>query len=468
MSEVFRIPELDVAFDDRGRFVSRDDVAKMSVVDITAKNSRQLDTIYLGGQLLDDMNNLQVRSGGWAAVVVALEFIEMIERIEEAVAWIEGHHEADPILTALEGLHARLNMIEDAALATWVTMREESLAFLRAHAKTALQFAVEFAASGAPKGDAVWAQRIALADRDSLLAVNTVIGDINSGYWMRPWSVKALSWAGPADSWENGWMDHIPDRPVKDAYGRVWDHRWAVPISVYVATVRLMVLKLTGAASQKISDEARGFIGFFADAFKRMEAGVRRTQPVMNAKEWHEKWFIRGFFPIAAADINGGYYIGGQNYWWLPQSHSTMPRPWPPQMQLAPVKNHQDYLNRHETLSRWWWNLVCRQIGLPELLQFSGILENLASGSTADPKSVFTQLHRDLRLVDTGTDPQERRARAAKYLVPVADGGADAAAKTLRVYRALRSNDERAHRLTEEYSLGLEKIGAELERDRDR
>ena len=105
----------------------------------------------------------------------------------------------------------------------------------------------------ASRTDPVWAAKIAIADRDSLLAAKTFSGDITRGFWMRPASQAAISRFGNPTDWYHGWMPHMSDRAEVNQFNNVWDYRWALPALIYAVIVRLVVLKAfeTGSAVER-------------------------------------------------------------------------------------------------------------------------------------------------------------------------------------------------------------------------
>ena len=146
----------------------------------------------------------------------------------------------DPLVDSLNKIHATLSGIKDDILASWVTDREENIAFILAHSSTALQTADAFVKSGASPSDPVWAPRLALTLRDSSLAVQTFTADIERGFWRRPESIKAISWSGDPTSFFRGWMPHISARAERDSFGNVWDYRWALPVALSTILVRII------------------------------------------------------------------------------------------------------------------------------------------------------------------------------------------------------------------------------------
>ena len=73
------------------------------------------------------------------------------------------------------------------------------------------------------------AAELALALRDSFIAVQTFTADLEGGFWLRPNSIKAISVVGDPTSFTAGWMTWIPDRAEQFSFNRVWDYRWALP-----------------------------------------------------------------------------------------------------------------------------------------------------------------------------------------------------------------------------------------------
>ncbi|KXF51356.1 hypothetical protein AXA44_01290 [Rhodococcus sp. SC4] len=465
---VYRIPDLDVYFDGNGRFVSRDDIAG-SVTDLTAANSRILDRVYLGGQLVDGTNNYRVMSGGVAAFFAVLgailELIEAVERIVEAVEYIEGP-KPDPVLAALAAIHAQLGLIEDASLAAWASTREDNLTVLRAYSSTALSIALEFHESKESRTDPVWASKIATADRDSLFVVNAFVHDIDHGFWMRPNSAKAMKWAGPADDVDHGWMPHIADRAGQDALGRVWDHRWALPVCAYAIAARISVLLLVKDSRSKLRKEAAKYNGFLSGVFKRMEAGVRHSQ-APSFETWNQSWGHRAQIPIAAADIHGGDYIGGVSWHPFFAKHYEFPGPFPSGFdKYMGGYTYDSFVFWHDLLARYWRNIVCQRIGLPELLMLCGKLENLVKGDDLDPKVIFANIHKKLVLRGIEDDPRAVRAHATGYLVSRSpDYPESSATKAHLIYTALRSDDRRVDELSATYLKQLQTIGEELDRE---
>jgi hypothetical protein len=229
--------------------------------------------------------------------------------------WISGD-KPDPLMESLNRIHQTLSQIHDFNLAAWVTSREDNLAFLIAHSSAALHTANAFLQSNGSHTDPVWAAKIALAERDSLLAVQTFTGNMERGYWLRPYSIAAISGAGNPTSYYDGWMPHMPDRAEVNLYNQVWDYRWALPVLVYSIVARLLVLTAVGTGSRQERRvhcaEIKGYIGFLQGVFKKRWEGLR-TLTQLSAQQTNELR-TRGRFPMAAVDIYSGDFIAGI-YW---------------------------------------------------------------------------------------------------------------------------------------------------------
>jgi hypothetical protein len=79
---------------------------------------------------------------------------------------------------------------------------------------------------------------------------------LESGLWLRPNSLKAISMYGDPRSW----MDLMPDRAELFSFNRVWDYRWALPAALYAITARLIILSVAGEKSEITSLEIKRYL----------------------------------------------------------------------------------------------------------------------------------------------------------------------------------------------------------------
>lgn len=315
------------------------------------------------------------------------------------VGWMMTSPGPDPMMVAIKKLDSRLNEIEDLTLTAWVTAREDNLAFLLAHSSSALQTAHAFLRSGESTSSPQWAPRLALADRDSLVAVHTFVGDLESAFWLRPHSLGAISQSGSPRTW----MDEIPDRPEVHSFGRVWDHRWAMPAVVYAITVRLTVLRVIGAELSEVRREVRRYNRFITLVFQKMESGIRSLDEY-SPSQIH-RFFPRGV-PIVAVDIYGGNFIGGEfSPLFRPGELGDRPVP----EGLIPTEGDgrerlESIFRNARKVTQLWRQHVAISIGLPELLRLAGALENLLTRAPTNPPQ--PSRHSELFSAGSGTPPE--------------------------------------------------------------
>ena len=308
-----------------------------------------------------------------------------VSLVGDVVKWFLQEPAApDPIIASLAKVDAALGALQDEVLATWVTARRDSLSLLTANSTAALQTAFEFVQSGKDASSPEWADSIALAQRDSLVAVQTFVSSLDTGYWRRPYSIKAISQDGDPTSDYYGWMIYMPDRAEKDSFDTVWDYRWGLPATVYAITARLVVLRLTGWSAEATLGEVRQYNTFIASVYQRMDGGIRCLEPPSSPGED----IVHPTIPVAVADIYGGYYTGGLFDTLLtPQDLGN--RPYPPSGIVPYSRDWPTVVKNAKLITKYWRDSVATTIGLPNLLWFAGRLENALHPPLPAPNSLF-------------------------------------------------------------------------------
>lgn len=292
----------------------------------------------------------------------------------------------DPIWNKLNKIHEALNQIDDNALAIWVTEREENIAFLLSHSAAAMHTAHAFLKSGAQRSDPIWVPRLSDALRDSFVAVNNLTGNLESGVWLRPNSVKAISMYGDP----NDWMAVMPDRAELFSFNRVWDYRWALPAALYTITARIIVLRVAGENSELISQEINGYIDFTGKVLKKMQSGIRSLGK-LTEPPWSLSHFLNGNFRVVVADIYGGYYLGSISDPISLVSLEGKARkvPLPPFLKIPPF-TFDDFVDAQIKIQAHWKNIIMQRIGWGELLRFIGGLENAVKMLTEQSTKLST------------------------------------------------------------------------------
>lgn len=396
---------------------------------------------YFGGQKQDSYSQLGIQAIKTVPYgKEAMEFVSILNAMT-----VPG--KPDPIMESLNRVHETLKQIQDFNLAAWVTSREDNLAFLIAHSSAALHTASTFVQNNGSRTDPVWAAKIAIAERDSLLAVLTFTRNMEGGYWLRPYSVPAISWAGnPTDYWY-GWMPHMPDRAEVNSYSQVWDYRWALPVLVYAIVARLLVLTAVGTGSRQeqilLCAEIKGYVGFLQAVFKKRWGGLRTLTQLSDQQLTNLRQM--GRFPMAAVDIYGGDYIGGIYFMtgsWYPFSPPSLAPPWLNAKSPAPLSEAEVEFNM-KAFATHWWNLLYLRTGLEDLLLFICELQAICD----EPwfAHTFADVHESVSQIRSDNE-KRRMALLAAGLSSLSrtEDTAAGAAQTHVLYEALRAGGDRA------------------------
>jgi hypothetical protein len=297
----------------------------------------------------------------------------------------------DPLMASLNRIHVTLGGIKDDILASWVAAREENIAFILAHSSAALLTVNAFVKSGATRSSPEWAPRLALALRDSSVAVQTFTADIERGFWRRPESIKAISWSGDPTSFFQGWMPHISARAERDSFGNVWDYRWALPVALSTILVRIIVLRAAGEPKEAVKSEIDTFNNFLFKVVRKMESGIKSVG-FLSADQVND--IPTKGVPIATADIYGGYYLGGIHSPQTLVSHEPKAReiPFPPGV-IVPTDGSLDAIVRCQHLIQGnWSNIIKEKIGIGALFRFNGGLDNILKSMESE-NTELSELH---------------------------------------------------------------------------
>jgi hypothetical protein len=461
----YRIPRTTLYLSEDGVFSPKLEPGEEEVP-LTRDHAAIVSSVY-AGRMMQTLSNKSEDSGlGISDSVV--DFFDVVSGIVSVFTygidvfeigkklndWLQGvPDKPDPLFRSLQQIHESLKEIKDFELASWVSNREDNIAFLLSHSATALQTANLFIQARASRTDPVWAPQIAIALRDTALAVNTFAVDVEGGYWRRPHSIAAISVAGgrPGEITyppgpENefyGWMPHIPDRAEKDSFGRVWDYRWALPALIYTLVARAAVIRIfaSGSAGERRAycAEMNKYANVVERVFMKMTSGIRTLDRLSPAQQhWYR---VTGKIPLVTVDLYGGYYLGG--YYYGSEIRRTR---FPPG--LAPSPLHEDpVLPEHVDISvgqfaQHWWNLVAIQIGLPDLLSFIGNLRSMCDKPWFP--LFYNNVHDTIRYVRTDVDGRKLASTAANLVKWSQSADAAGEAKlTASLFTALQKGGDR-------------------------
>jgi hypothetical protein len=444
------------------------------VLELTRDHIDVLNKVYFGQALknmnvLDNSNSGANDSDGSEAILTAVDFISLgfdfLDFVKKLNDWVTGADDpVDPVMENLRRIHETLSQIQDFSLGAWFSAREDNLAFLLAHSSTAIQTANAFLQSNASRTDPVWAAKIAIADRDSLIAVNT-FSDIEHGYWLRPQSIKAISQSGNPADYYHGWMPHIPDRAEVSQFQQVWDYRWAQPALTYTILARLIVLKAfstdTAAERKLYCQDVKRYVKMLGLVFSKRWAGLRTLDKLSDLQR--NTYLLTGRIPMAAVDIYDGDYLGGIffasnfiptffNFGLAAPDMDTYSHPTRP-LDLVWVDFNVRAFARH------WWNLLYLRTGLEKLFLLISELDVLCDGPW------FSRAYADLNKKIYQVSKNEETRKTATVAVAISDmlksdGEAEKAIRTQSLFQALNKNPQHAQAMIEEFVKEISTTGA--------
>ena len=197
------------------------------------------------------------------------EFTEFFFAIGDLMGWTHPH---DPLLEQVKAmdslLHGYFKHVDKQIFADWSSTRKAMLADVQALASSARDTIRSIVLNNEDLQAPFTVSQLALASRDSQVALNTFTGAVDSGYWLRPYS-------GPAVGLDT-WGTKLDDRaPVNDD-GTVWDPRIAMPTLLYALVVRLIVLKALHSNARKYCHEIKDRVAFLLKVQMHWQTGICR------------------------------------------------------------------------------------------------------------------------------------------------------------------------------------------------
>lgn len=447
----YRIPTTGLFLETDGTLVPAPK-AGATVVDATEALAAKLTAAYVGKgvQLMSNTGGhapsgdatreaLEALGDAAEGIVLVGEVVELGIKLAEFMGLLP--HAKNPVLAKLERIDASLNAIDDLILAAWAASRRDQLAILRAHAATALRIAQEYLELNRPQSP-VWASKIAQADRDSLFAVQAFTASgLNGGFWLRPFSLKAMGISPAALHTHTSWLTFHPDRDQLAANPGtpVWDYRFALPAAVYAIVTRLAVLKAVAPLSLQIGAagcrEMRGHGRFLRAVVQRIRDGIW-TINELAADEWSRFLFQwDGRTPVAAAQMDSGYGFG--RLVWAGQWESLRradPALWPPGL-VEPDGSFGQVNKNIQNVASHWWHLIWRNSGMLEMCR---IISDVDGACTLP---VYSRWIGDAqrKLIMASTDVTSRAAAAAASSLTHLTSAGDAAADSVRTFRLYES-----------------------------
>ena len=254
-------------------------------------------------------------------------------------------------------------------------------------------------------------------------------------------------------------MPHIPDRAEVNQFQQVWDYRWALPVLCYAIVVRIAVLKAfdTGTTAERrlFCAEIRRYLKIFQRIFTKIWSGIRTLEHWSDLQR--NEYMLTGRIPLVAADIYGGYYLGGI-YFASGLRFSRFPEGLaPPRMIENPTRIGEiesDIL----AFARHWWNVIYLRIGLEDLLLLISQLQSLCQGPWFS--KFLSELGEEARHVEKPGTKTRAVAVLAAHLASASGEGtrSETLALTQSLYDALRSGGEDAQGIVRRCVRDLSKL----------
>ena len=229
------------------------------------------------------------------------EFYEFGFAIADLMGWTLSH---DPLLEQVKAidqlLHGYFKLVDQQIFASWSATRLAMLADVQALASSARDTIRGIIQNGEDLQAPLTIARLALADRDSLTAVNTFTAAMESGYWLRPYSGAAVG--------IDTWGAKLDDRAPLYGDGTVWDPRLALPTLLYALTVRIIVLKALYSNGCKYCHEVKQRVAFLLRVQMHWQTGIRRKVRLSGPEMKIGAGFSVRPFAAGAVDVFTGAY----------------------------------------------------------------------------------------------------------------------------------------------------------------
>lgn len=367
------------------------------VVGLEALDARAVAGIFANRreQPLPVLTGLEIPVG-LAAILLISELWDAGEKLGEGLHFLTGSHGQNAFERLLLTIHDQLIRQQDVEVSTWESARSDNITFIKANASAAYATALRFLRSGKPLSDPEWSPRMALAEHFSDVAAKTFLTDVESGFWLRPKTERALWSPDLAPTYYYGWLPHIPDRAEVIGHNQVWDHRWALPVSLYTLIVRLTVLAARKADAQEVKHEIDGYIALLWQVVSKMFNGIRALRDPKQQLRAPYHGII-----LAVADIHSGRYVGGV---FDPHFRAHQLRHVPFQESWVHSNSAIDMVANAAAVTNRWWDHVFTAIGGPHLLEIIGVLERLVDGQAGRASIVDGLISTPIRVSDSPPD----------------------------------------------------------------
>jgi hypothetical protein len=246
------------------------------------------------------INTVSAVSTGINALTAALELFGVIQSSEDKLL-----QRLEQIDRKLDEILKLIQQVNDSVVASWASLTEQNLGRNWAQMTTALEIVRNFSEQQGDRADPFWQQRLADAEVQSALCINTLIGSeaeggyCEKGHWRRPFSARLANLEAVTNPPGGQFPEVLPDRLDfgPDAAGNVWDYRWALPYMAVGMAARLLVLNviyprnlLTGRPAQPVRDEVLKFQNALDTVMNKIQKSIHLKNYSSRANFHDDVW----------------------------------------------------------------------------------------------------------------------------------------------------------------------------------
>jgi hypothetical protein len=253
------------------------------------------------------------------AVSTAVSWVGTVQSVLKLAGFIKP--EPNPFDTLYQRIQSDLRVLLVATLAGATEERLRDVAEQVAIARTAAQNANEYILLGRPNNE-FHINRMALADRDSLQALNVLASSV---WWLRSYDPSPAVIVGPAvpgpaslEAYDYWWHPAEPGAPASGTFdppqpagGLIWDYRHILPAYLQAVAARMVVLRARAATTAEFlnlaGSEVPGYVAFLREQQQRIENNIKITTPPPP----HQGQFPPFMFRTGAVEIGSGTHVFG-------------------------------------------------------------------------------------------------------------------------------------------------------------
>ncbi len=311
------------------------------------------------------------------AVSTAISWVGIVQSALKLVGFISP--EPNPFDILYQRIQSDLKTLLSATLAGATEERLRDVAEQMAIARTAAQIANEYILLERPS-DEFHVDRMALADRDSLQAMNVLAAP---EWWQRSYDPSPAVIIGPAiqgpptlepyDYWWHPAGLDIDGNPIpasgefdppQPSGGLIWDYRHILPAYLQALAARIVVLRARGATTSEFlrlaGNEVPGYVAFLTEQYTRIKDNIKISTPPLPDQ---------GRFPPISVSTGAVELYSGTHVWGFWHPFYANP--------AHPPQTYDEEIQVYNRFVQDCWRRVYDAVGLGDLQRVIGGLNSL-------------------------------------------------------------------------------------------